>query len=211
MKKVFAMILELVMVLGLCACGAPAAPAPAAEAPAAEAPASSGSELAGTYDITVWVADAIVDLTKQQIADFNASNEDGIVFNATVEAVGEGDAATQMITDVEAGGDIFCFAQDQFARLVQAGALAKLGTQASHSIANQGSVILGHVTDSVISSEVIIEENAVCTKCVVMEGAHIQRGAKVHNAIIAPYTIIEPREEINLDSDEVVLISRRVK
>ena len=81
----------------------------------------------------------------------------------------------------------------------------------AHSIANQGSVVLGHVTDSVISSEVIIEENAVCTKCVIMEGAQIKAGAKVHNAIIAPYTIIEPKEEINLDGDEVVLISRRVK
>ena len=149
MKKVLAMILALVMVFALCACGGQAADKPA-EAPAAEkteesapAPASSGSELAGTYDITVWVADAIVDLTKQQIADFNASNTDGIVFNATVEAVGEGDAATKMITDVEAGGDIFCFAQDQFARLVQAGALAKLGVAAGEAVraANDAGVV----------------------------------------------------------------------
>ena len=80
-----------------------------------------------------------------------------------------------------------------------------------HSIANQGAVILGHVTDCVISNEAYIAENAVCTKCVIMEGARVEHGAKVHNAIIAPGTIIEPREEINLDSDEVVLISRRVK
>ena len=140
MKKILAMLLALVMIFALAACGQQAAPAasndaPAAEAPAAEAPAAAGGELAGTYDITVWCADAIVDLTKKQIEDFNASNTDGITFNATVEAVGEGDAATQMITDVEAGGDIFCFAQDQFARLVQAGALAKLGVQASELVA----------------------------------------------------------------------------
>ena len=133
------MILALAMVFALAACGgsAPAATAPAAEAPAAEgesAPAAAGGELAGSYDITVWCADAIVDLTKQQIDDFNASNTDGIVFNATVENVGEGEAATQMITDVEAGGDIFCFAQDQFARLVQAGALAKLGVAAGEAV-----------------------------------------------------------------------------
>ncbi|MBO6039847.1 MAG: extracellular solute-binding protein, partial [Oscillospiraceae bacterium] len=138
MKKALAMILALVMIFALAACGgsAPAPSEPAAEAPAAEgesAPAG-GSELAGTYDITVWVADAIVDLTKQQIDDFNASNTLGITFKATVEAVGEGDAATQMITDVEAGGDLFCFAQDQFARLVQAGALAKLGQQAAETV-----------------------------------------------------------------------------
>ncbi len=80
-----------------------------------------------------------------------------------------------------------------------------------HSIANQGSVILGHVTDCVISSEVVIEENAVCTKCVIMEGARVKRGAKVHNAIIGPGTVIEEKEEINLDNDEVVLIARRGK
>ena len=57
----------------------------------------------------------------------------------------------------------------------------------------------------------MIEENAVCTRCVIMEGAQVKAGAKVHNAIIAPYTIIEPREEINLGGDEVVLVSRRVK
>jgi len=94
----------------------------------------ASAELAGDYEITVWVAENIVDLTKQQIEDFNNTNEDGIKFIATVEPVGEGDAATQMITDVEAGGDIFCFAQDQFARLVQAGALAKLGAKASEMV-----------------------------------------------------------------------------
>ena len=92
MKKVLALILALVMIFALAACGgsAPASSEPAAEAPAAEAESApaGGSELAGTYDITVWVADAIVDLTKQQIDDFNATNTDGIVFNATVEAVG---------------------------------------------------------------------------------------------------------------------------
>ena len=81
----------------------------------------------------------------------------------------------------------------------------------NHSIANQGAIILGHVTDCVISNEVIVEDNAVCTRSVLMEGALIKRGARVHNAIIAPGTVIEPKEEINVDGDEIVLISRRVK
>lgn len=115
MKKFLAVLLAAIMVLSM-------------------AVTANASSLAGTYDITVWVAEAIVDLTKQQIADFNASNEYGITFNATVEPVSEADAATQMITDVEAGGDIFCFAQDQFARLVQAGALNKLGKKAAETV-----------------------------------------------------------------------------
>ena len=36
-----------------------------------------------------------------------------------------------MLTDVQAGADIFCFAQDQFARLVQGGALAKLDAESA--------------------------------------------------------------------------------
>ena len=43
-----------------------------------------------------------------------------------VQPVGEGDAAANMITDVEAGADIFGFAQDQLARLVAAGALEEV-------------------------------------------------------------------------------------
>ena len=85
-------------------------------------------------EIKVWVAENIVELTKQQIAKFNETNTDGLKFNATVEPVGEGDAATSMTQDVEAGADIFCFAQDQTARLIQAGALQKLGAGATELV-----------------------------------------------------------------------------
>ena len=115
MKKFVSLLLALAMALGMCSF-------------------AGASSVAGTYDVKVWVAENIVDLTKQQIEDFNASNELGIVINPTVEAVSEADAATQMVTDVEAGGDIFCFAQDQFARLVQAGALMQLGAGASEFV-----------------------------------------------------------------------------
>lgn len=101
------------------------------------------AEIAGEYDITIWVAEEIHDLTVQQIEDFNNTNELGIKFNAAVESVSEADAATNMITDVEAGGDLFCFAQDQFARLVQAGALSKLGVKAAETVtaANASGVV----------------------------------------------------------------------
>ena len=115
MKKILALFLALTMLVAICV-------------------SASAESLAGTYDVTIWVAENAVDLTKKQIEDFNATNDAGIVINATIEAVSEADAATQMITDVEAGGDIFCFAQDQFARLVQAGALAKLGAKAAENV-----------------------------------------------------------------------------
>lgn len=105
--------------------------------------AESGKPLAGNYATKIWVAEAAVEFTKGQIATYNSSNEDGIVIEATVEAVGEGEAATQMTTDVEAGADIFCFAQDQFARLVQAGALSQLGQAAGQIVseANAAGVV----------------------------------------------------------------------
>ncbi len=115
MKKFLATLLAMIMLLAM------ALPANAAS-------------VAGTYDITVWVAEEIVDLTKTQIENFNATNTYGITFNASVEPMSEATSATNMILDVETGADIFGFAQDQFARLVQAGALAKVGATAADEI-----------------------------------------------------------------------------
>ena len=102
MKKFLAMVLSLVMVLSMVGC--------------ASAEGFSG-------EIKVWVADATVDFTLQQIENFKAEYPEYAGITVTVEPVGEGDAASNMITDVEGGADIFGFAQDQLARLVAAGAL----------------------------------------------------------------------------------------
>ena len=102
MKKFLAMVLSLVMVLSMVGC--------------ASAEGFSG-------EIKVWVADKTVDFTLQQIENFKAEYPEYAGITVTVEPVGEGDAASNMITDVEGGADIFGFAQDQLARLVAAGAL----------------------------------------------------------------------------------------
>ena len=74
-------------------------------------------------EIKIWVADAAVDFTNQQVEAFKAANPEYANMTVAVEAVGEGDAAGKVITDVEAAADIFGFAQDQLARMVAAGAL----------------------------------------------------------------------------------------
>lgn len=96
---------------------------------------ADNSSLAGTYDVTVWVSESegIADLTKTQIQRFCDANP-GIVINATVEGISESNSASNMITDVESGADIFCFAQDQLTRLVEAGALNKLGTKTAETV-----------------------------------------------------------------------------
>jgi len=87
-----------------------------------------------------------------------------------------------------------------------------LGREASivSSIANQGAIILGHVKSSVISNEVLIEEDAIVDRCVVMEGSVIKRGAKLYNTIVAPYTVVEAGVEVNLKNDEIALVGGKV-
>ena len=74
-------------------------------------------------DLKVWVADAAVDFTNEQVEAFKAANPEFADMTVSVEAVGEGDAASKVITDVSAAADIFGFAQDQLARMVAAGAV----------------------------------------------------------------------------------------
>lgn len=93
---------------------------------------SDGVDDAGTYNIKVWVDDKIVDLTRTQIQSFVSESMGKYTINATVEPQSEGTAASSMLQDVQSGADIFCFAQDQLARLKVAGAVGKLtGTYAS--------------------------------------------------------------------------------
>ena len=100
-----------------------------------EKPAGTTNELAGTYDITMWVSEkeGVADQFKAQIADFMKDNP-GIVINASIEGVAEGDAGSKVVADVATAPDIYCFAQDQLARLVQASALAKPGKKATENI-----------------------------------------------------------------------------
>ncbi|MBO4562239.1 MAG: extracellular solute-binding protein [Clostridia bacterium] len=139
MKKILALVLVFIMVLALAACKKPDNP----DNPNPGNEDNPSNALAGTYEITVWCAENAQDLFQKQINDFNANNTDGIVINAKIQPVSEADAGTNMITDVQAGGDIYCFAQDQFARLVQAGALDKLGVNAAETVraANDAGVV----------------------------------------------------------------------
>ncbi|MCR5154022.1 MAG: extracellular solute-binding protein [Lachnospiraceae bacterium] len=121
-KRILALVLVLAMCMAcLTACGK-------------GKDSEESADIAGTYEITVWVPELAVDLTEKQINDFNSNNEYGVKFDATIEPVSEADSATQMITDVSAGADIFFFAQDQTARLIQAQALTKIGVAAGKTI-----------------------------------------------------------------------------
>lgn len=102
MKKILSLVLALAMMLSLC---------------------SFASAEGFDGEIKIWVAENVVEFTKTQVETFKTLNPEYAGMTVVVEPVGEGDAATKMITDVEAGADIFGFAQDQLGRLVAAGAL----------------------------------------------------------------------------------------
>ena len=132
-KKVLSLVLVAAMAASMVACGSndaatndANATAPETQAATNDAPAADAEQEIdyGSGEITIWVADAVTDLTKQLADQFIADG--GYNYTVTVEAVGEGDAAGNMITDVEGGADIYGFAQDQIARLVSAGALQQL-------------------------------------------------------------------------------------
>ena len=132
MKKFLALLLALIMVVSLAACAGTPDPTdpPKGNDPTnaptekpTEAPKNDPTEaenpLAGTYDITMWVSElpGVADLTQKQIDAFEAANP-GIIINASIEGVTEADAASKVINDVATAPDIYCFAQDQLARLV---------------------------------------------------------------------------------------------
>ena len=158
MKKIIAMLLALVMVLSLAACGSktPANEPQGTTAPVAQNPENpqdpAENPLAGTYDVTMWVSemDGVAEMTQEMIDAFEAAYP-GIVINASIEGVTEADAGSKVVADVASAPDIYCFAQDQLARLVQAAALAGPGGEIADMIAAQndaGSVAAASVAGS---------------------------------------------------------------
>ena len=128
MCKILSLVLALVMLVScFAACGKKPTGDNQGE--------NNNSDLAGTYNITMWVSEkeGVADQFKQQIKAFMDANP-GVVINAQIEGVTEADAGSKVVADVATAPDIYCFAQDQLARLVQAAALAAPGKAAAETI-----------------------------------------------------------------------------
>ena len=135
MSRILALLLVVVMMLGcLASCGGggetPDTPNPNPN----PNPNPVENPLAGTYEITMWVSEkesedgtqSVVKQMYDQIDAFMAENP-GIIIVANISGVTEADAGSQVVADVATAPDVYCFAQDQLARLVQAAALAAPG------------------------------------------------------------------------------------
>ena len=144
-KKALAIFMACVLTFGLAACGSSSSAGSSAESAAPAESTAAGSDAAestaaessaadaaaedvdyGSGNITIWVAEEVTAFTQTQAEQFLQDNPAYSGYTVTVEAVGEGDAASNMITDVEGGADIYGFAQDQLARLVSAGAVMEV-------------------------------------------------------------------------------------
>ena len=122
MKKIIALLLALVMVLSLAACGGKT------ETPATEAPKADAAPEAITLKVWAPQEDQVdenswlIQVQKQ----FEAAHPEYIITwdNGVCP---EGDAATMVTADPAAAADVYMFANDQLGTLLQSGALAKLG------------------------------------------------------------------------------------
>ncbi|MBQ8556932.1 MAG: extracellular solute-binding protein [Clostridia bacterium] len=104
MKKLFAVLLSLLILGG---CAADDAPAPEQE----------------PVSLRVWVGDnADVPWMERVIADFQAANPEQ-TYSIQIGVQNEGDCAKVVLSDMEAAADVFTFADDQMTMLLKAGAL----------------------------------------------------------------------------------------
>lgn len=132
-KKLLSLVLALMMALSLVACGGsssekPAekpAEEPAAETPAEEPAAETPEAPAEKQDVSlrVWGAEEDQALLAELVEGFKAQYADYANFDIQIGTESESTAKDTVLTDIEAAADVFAFANDQLADLVNAGAL----------------------------------------------------------------------------------------
>lgn len=72
-----------------------------------------------SYQITMWTGEDTTDITKSMINTFNETNTQSIYIDATLQEVTEKSAAGDVLAKPDSAPEMFCFAQDQIARLVE--------------------------------------------------------------------------------------------
>ena len=82
------------------------------------------------------------------------------------------------------------------------------GSKVENSLINEGCDIAGNVKNSVLFSNVTVEEGAEVSDSVIMSNCIIKKGAKLHRVILLENLTIDPEKEIGSDDDAVYLVSR---
>ena len=79
-------------------------------------------------EITVWTTEETREVTQKKLNEWLEGQEEWSgKYTVTVSAMDTGEVVTQFLTDVEAGADVFNFAQDQLSRLIAVDALSAPG------------------------------------------------------------------------------------
>ena len=131
MKKIIAMLLACMMVIGMfaaCGGGAETAETKAPEAAAPAAPAEDAAPQAIT--LKVWGPQGDQETEESWLPVMLAKFEEAhpeYVITWDIGVCGEGDAAGIVKNDPSAAADVYFYANDQMGTLIEAGALAKLG------------------------------------------------------------------------------------
>ena len=137
MKKIVALLLACMMIVGLFAgCG---------EKPATGNEGTSGGETAKPEAITLKVWGPSEDQANENsflqtaCKQFAEANKDKWTITFEFGVCSEGDAGTNVTQDPSAAADVYMFANDQLGKLIQAGAIAKLGGAALEQVKNNNS------------------------------------------------------------------------
>jgi glucose-1-phosphate adenylyltransferase len=76
----------------------------------------------------------------------------------------------------------------------------------SNSLICDGSVILGHVYNSILSHDVRIEKGAILKNSIVHRKCHIKAGAYVENAILTCNAVVEKNQIIKPEENENIIV-----
>lgn len=128
MKKLFALLLAAMMIVSLAACNNSASEQSQAPDPGQSNGAQNTAAPGGSSDpitLTLWGAEEDQDLLAQLVEEFKAEYSD-YTFDIQIGVQSESTAKDTILTDVEAGADVYAFASDQLTDLVAAGALLAL-------------------------------------------------------------------------------------
>lgn len=163
-KKVLSMILAGAMVTSaLAGCGnsnagttqpgtesKPAAASTESSADAADPIANLIAATEGTVKLTVWASEEDQEFTQGRLEEFKKQYPD-VDFDITLGAESESKAKDDILVDVEAGPDVFAFADDQVLELVAAGALQEVAATYTYDV--KGENVAGSVEAATVDGK----------------------------------------------------------
>ena len=125
MTAITAAAMAGVMMAGCSSGGSSAGSSADSSSAANNSSAADSGNASGEVSLTVWGSQEDQEMLKQMCDDFAAANPDK-KYTFTYGVVSEADAQKEVIKDISAAADVFAFASDQTATLVDAGALYRV-------------------------------------------------------------------------------------